>query len=126
MAGIVSEEGSEAFNTKIENVKEALRGMPATTGRAELMCARTQGNTKASTLRSKRKIAEDRKGKARGSYGVRASSERDGKIVSSVSEEVVWRGDRYFKTANGLLLPVEWRDVYDWVVGRIAPASWRE
>ena len=90
------------------------------------MCARTQGNTKESTLRSKRKIAEDRKGKARGSYGARASSERDGKIVSSVSGEVLWRGDRYFRTTNGLLLPVKWRDVYDCVVGRITPATWRE
>ena len=56
------------------------------------MCARTQGNTKEMTLRSKRKIAEDRKGKARGACGVRVMSERDGKIVSSVVDgEVVWR-----------------------------------
>ena len=90
------------------------------------MCARTQGNTKESTLRSKRKIVEGRQGKARGSYRVRARSEGDGKIVSTVSGEVVWRGERYFKTTNGILLPVGWRDIYDWVVGRIAPAAWRE
>ena len=58
MAGIASEEGSEAFMAVLENVKDSLRRMPVSTGKAELMCVRTQGNTKEGSLNSKRTIFE--------------------------------------------------------------------
>ena len=126
MAGIVSEEGSEAFNAALENIKNRLSGMPETTRKAELMCARTQGNTKCEVLNSKRKVIEDRTGKERGTYRVRAAVETGGKVVSSVVEEVEYRGERYFRIHDGMLVPLDWRDVYDWVVGKIAPREWRE
>ena len=81
MAGIVSEEGSESFNTELENIKNRLGCMPATTGKAELMCARTQGNTKCEVLNCKRKIIEDHKRKERGTYRVRTAVETGGKVV---------------------------------------------
>ena len=36
------------------------------------------------------------------------------------------RGKWYFTTPSGLLIPEEWRDVYEWVVSRKAPKKWRE
>ena len=41
-------------------------------------------------------------------------------------EEEVYKGRKYFKTANGLLLPDDLRDVYDWIVRSVAPKVWRE
>ena len=59
MAGIVSEESSESFNSVPENIKDRLKGMPATTEKAKLMCDWTQGNTRELIVDSKRKIANN-------------------------------------------------------------------
>ena len=127
MAGIVSEESNESFNSVLENIKDRLKGMPATTGKAKLMCARTQGNTKEAIVDPKRKITNKCTGRKRGTYRVRVTNRCcGGTVVSSVVDEEVYKGKKYFKTTNGLMLPEDWRDVYDWIVGRVAPKIWRE
>ena len=32
----------------------------------------------------------------------------------------------FFKLTDGSLLPEEWRDIYEWLAGRVAPKPWRE
>ena len=126
MAGRVSEESNESFNAVLEKVKDLLKSMPTTVGRVGLINARAQGNLKSSVSEHKRKITDATTGRERGPYKQRAPTAlRDGKLVSSAVDEVRYKGKVYFRLTNGMLLPEEWRDVYDWIVGKKAPETWR-
>ena len=76
---------------------------------------------------TKRKIADKCTGRKQGTYWVRRATEcGGGKVVSLVVEEEVYKDRKYFKTVNELLLPKDWRDVYNWILGWVAPKVWRE
>ena len=38
----------------------------------------------------------------------------------------MYKGRAFFKLTDGSLLPEEWRDIYEWLAGRVAPKPWRE
>ena len=46
--------------------------------------------------------------------------------MATIMREVELRGKRYFTTPRGLLIPENWRDVYEWIISRKAPKEWRE
>ena len=47
-------------------------------------------------------------------------------MVTAIASEVELRGKQYFTTPSELLIPEEWRDVYEWIVSRKAPKEWRK
>ena len=58
---------------------------------------------------------------------MRLETERgEGKLGTTIDSEVELQGKRYFTTPSGLLIPEDWRDVYEWIVSRKAPREWRE
>ena len=126
MTGRVSEEGNESFNSTLDKKKDILKSMPATVGRVTLVNARTQGNLNGEVLVPKLKVAGACKGSERGCYTPRVRSDANVKMVSSVVEEVVHNGERYFRLSSGNLLPEKWRDMWEWFGGRVAPQAWRD
>ena len=46
--------------------------------------------------------------------------------MTTIGSEVEFREKQYYTTPSGLLIPEEWRDVYEWIVSRKAPKEWRE
>ena len=51
----------------------------------------------------------------------------DKRNLKMAAEEVVeFGGNLYVKLANGYLLPRDWRDIYEWFGGGVAPRNWRE
>ena len=63
---------------------------------------------------------QERRGEERGTHLARAAAETGGKVVTSVVEEVDYRGEKYCRTTNGMMVSHAWRDVDDWIVGKIA------
>ena len=128
MAGRASEESNESYNSELETIKERLRTMKTTVGKVRVLNARSQSNLKSSVLAPKKKIMESTTGKERGHYKVKSKTEtREGKIVPFMThEEVEWAGKSYIRLSNNMLVPTDWEDICEWIVGRKVPKSWRQ
>ena len=60
MAGRVSEESNESFNSVMANMKKMLQRMHSTVGRIDLLNYRAQGNLKPEIIEEKLKILNKR------------------------------------------------------------------
>ena len=100
--------------------------MPATVQRVELTNARTQGNLRGEILDEKLAILKSIQGSNRGPQKSQPARINNGRITSSVDGYVEFKGIRYFKLTNGMLLPEIWRDIYEWYASRVAPRSWED
>ena len=116
------------YNSELETMKERLRTMKTTVGKVRVLNARSQSNLKSSVLAPKKKIMESTTGKERGHYKVKSKTETgEGKIVTSMThEEVEWAGKSYIRLSNNMLVPTDWEDICEWIVGRKVPKSWRQ
>ena len=126
MAGRVSEESLESFNAVLAEVKSVLRGLPTTTGRMKKINERMQGNLKEEVSKDRMMIEEKYTGAKRGKYKERKRYDDRTKVVSSVQGTAVYKGERFFVLTDGSWLREEWKDIYDWFAGRLAPKTWRE
>jgi len=71
MAGRISKESNEAFNSTLDDIKTRLRTMPTTTKRIEVTYARTQSNLNEEVLQHKVELKETITGKKRGAHKAR-------------------------------------------------------
>jgi len=126
MAGRVSEESLEAFNAVLARMKELLRTMPVTTQRQKKVNERLQGNLKAEVVNNSALVKEKTTGAKCKRYRSRKRDDDRTKVVSSVTDTMVFKDEVLFALPDTSLLPEKWRDVWDWYGGRHAPKEWRE
>ena len=126
MAGRISEESNEAFNTTLANVKTRLRCMPTTSTRIETTNARTQSNLNGEVLDHKVELQDSLKGKKRGTYKARVRLIDEMRLSSIEDDCVEFKGEMYLKLTSGNLMPKVWGDLYHWFGSAIAPKEWRE
>ena len=87
---------------------------------------RMQGNLKEEVVKDRMKIEKKYTGTKRGKYKARKRYDDRTKVVSSVMGTEVYKGETFFVLTDGSWLREEWRDIYDWCAGRLAPKAWRE
>ena len=65
-------------------------------------------------------------GKKRGLQKPRQRTAASGTVVAMECGNVMFNGELYYRLTNGNILPLKWRDLYDWFAAGMAPREWRD